>query len=68
MKAPLLTPHALAILARFPDGRVELERQRARARLQQRQMRAEIETQGLRLSQLDELVQNIDTVLGERAA
>ena len=31
MKPPLLTPHAIGILARHPDGRVELDRQRNRA-------------------------------------
>lgn len=68
MKAPLMTPHALSILARFPDGRVELERQRARAMHQQKQMRDELESQATRLTQLQDLVANIDNVLGARAA
>ncbi len=64
MKAPLMTAHALAILAKVPEGRVELQRQRSRARHQQRQMRAELEAQRMRLQHLDDLVGNIDKLIG----
>ncbi|MFT4247674.1 MAG: hypothetical protein QM581_06495 [Pseudomonas sp.] len=67
MKAPLMTQHAIRILAGLPDGRVELQRQRARARHQQRQMRAELEAQATRLRQLEELITNIDHHLREAA-
>lgn len=68
MKAPLMTQHALAILAKVPDGRVELQRQRSRARHQQRQMRAELEAQTTRLQHLHELVAHIDRLIGRDAA
>ena len=64
MKAPLMTRQSVAILAKSPEGRVELNRQRARARHQQRQMRAELEAQSLRLGHLDELIANIDALTG----
>jgi len=63
MKAPLFTTRALEILAERPDGRVELQRQRARAEHQRRHMRTEIETQTSRLAHLEELITDIDRLL-----
>ncbi len=68
MKPPLLTPHAIGILARHPDGRVELDRQRNRAMHQQRQMRTELENHAARLAELGELVANINHALEAKAA
>lgn len=67
MKAPLMTPHAIRILSKVPDGRVELQRQRARAQHQMRQLQAELESQTARVHQLSELITNIDSQLQEVA-
>jgi hypothetical protein len=68
MKPPLMTREALAILARCPEGRVELQKQRARARSQERQLREEVTAQTERLRNLGELVSHIDEVLGRESA
>lgn len=64
MRPPLFTPRALEILAERADGRVELQRQRARAETQRRHVRQELETQAARLNDLEELIRGIDRVLG----
>lgn len=68
MRPPLFTTRALEILAERAEGRVELKRQRARAETQRRHVRSEIDLQTARLTDLEELIQGIDRLLGGPSA